>query len=45
MKQLIHEFYSEEKDPLTTFRTILLFGKNIDDIKYCEKTIISTINH
>ena len=29
MKQLIHEFYAEEKDPLTTFRTILLFGKNV----------------
>ena len=34
MKQLIHEFYAEEKDPLTTFRTILLFGKNVSTYKF-----------
>jgi hypothetical protein len=34
MKQLIHEFYAEEKDPLITFRTILLFGKNVSTYKF-----------
>ena len=36
MKQLIHEFYAEEKDPLKTFRTILLFGKNVSTYKFAQ---------
>ena len=34
MKKLIHEFYAEKNDPITTFRTILLFGKNVSTYKF-----------
>lgn len=34
MKKIIHEFYSSKNDPLTTFRTIMLFGKNVSTYKF-----------
>jgi 5-methylcytosine-specific restriction endonuclease McrA len=34
MKKLIHEFYAEKNDPINTFRTILLFGKNVSTYKF-----------
>jgi 5-methylcytosine-specific restriction endonuclease McrA len=34
MKKLIHEFYTEKNDPINTFRTILLFGKNVSTYKF-----------
>jgi hypothetical protein len=34
MKKILHDFFSEKNDPLTTFRTIMLFGKNTSTYKF-----------